>query len=327
VAKRAVSKSLDDLKDQITKSLGEGVIGFLNDDVLDVPKLSTGILAVDKITGGGFPQGMFVEISGPLASGKSSIAQRTVAEVQKTGGAAIYVDLENSLDPHMLSTAGVDTKSLMVAQPSTSEDTLEVLEAAVSTPDVSLVVVDSVAGMIPRAEMEGDWSDAVVGLQARLMSKGMRRLQAQMRNANSDVTVIFLNQLRANIGSMGYGPQTTTTGGKALGFWAATRLEVSRIKNIGATDSVIGHQVKVKVTKNRHAAPFQLATFDIYYDSGVSNESTLLDWAIEAGLIRASGAWYSDVETGEKLGQGKVAALGALSDPEVSQRYLAQLGF
>jgi recombination protein RecA len=325
VAKKTTDKSLEDLRDRITKSLGEGVIGFLNDDVLDVPKLSTGILAVDKITGGGFPKGMFVEISGPLASGKSSIAQRTVAEVQKNGGTAIYIDLENSLDPHMLETAGVDTKSLMVAQPSTSEDTLEVLEAAVSTPDVSLVVVDSVAGMIPRAEMEGDWSDAVVGLQARLMSKGMRRLQAQMRNTDSDVTVIFLNQLRSNIAAMGYGPQTTTTGGKALGFWAATRLEVSRIKNLGTTDNVIGHQVKVKVTKNRHAAPFQVGTFDIYYDSGVSNESTLLDWAVEAGLIRASGSWYSDVETGEKLGQGRASVFEKLSDPEVFQSYHSRL--
>lgn len=324
--KSAHPKSLSDLKTEITKSLGEGVITFLGDEGLDVPKISTGILAVDRITGGGFAKGTFVEIYGSHGGGKSSISQSTVAQVQKVGGACVYVDLENSLDPHMLTNAGVDTDLLMVAQPATSEDTLEVLERCLSVPDVSLVVVDSVAGMVPKAELEGDWSDAVVGLQARLMSKGMRKLHSLLRSTNSEAVVIWINQVRDRIGGMGFGPQTTTTGGRALDFWTSTRLEVSRIKNLGPTDNIQGHQVKVKVTKNRHAPPFKVSTFDVYYDTGISNGSTLLEWALEADLVKQKGSWFMDAATGEQLGQGKLnTALSIESDPALLERLLAEV--
>lgn len=314
VKKSGPRKSLDDLKTEISKNQGEGVIGFLSDEALDVPKIPTGIVAVDKITGGGFAKGTFVELYGNYGSSKSGIAQATVGQAQKAGGACVYIDLENSLDPHMLSNAGVDTNTLMVAQPSTSEDTLEVVEAALSVPDVAVVVVDSVAGMIPRAELEGDWDDSVVGLQARLMSKGMRKLQSLARTVDSQAVVIWINQVRSMIGAMSFGPQTTTTGGRALDFWTSTRLEVSRIKNLGPADAVIGHQVKVKVTKNRHAPPFQVATFDIYYDTGVSNGSTLLEMGLESGQIKQSGSWFTDVETGGRLGQGKPTVAKKIED-------------
>lgn len=322
--KTSTKKSLADVKMSIAKTLGDGVLTSLDDEALEVERIPTGVLAVDKILGGGLPKGTFVEAAGVAGSGKSAIAQSAIAQAQELGN-CVYVDLEHSLDPHMLETSGVDTSKLMIAQPESTEDTLTILDELLEVDEVPLIVVDSVAGMVPRSEISGDYGDAQMAVQARLMSQGLRKLRSKMTSVRSSAIIFWVNQLRANIQSMGYGPQTVTTGGKALSFWCSTRLEVSRIKNLGA-DPVIGHQVKVKVTKNRHAPPFQTGTFDIYYDSGISNGSTLIELGVAEGLIKQSGAWFADAETGEKLGQGKLNAANHVEDDaELFNKYVSVL--
>ena len=312
--KATTGKNLEDIKETISKNLGKGVIGYLSDDALEIERISTGILAVDKIIGGGFARGTFVECYGNPGAGKSLIAQAYSAQVQALDEKVVYVDLEHSLDPRTLALSGVDIGTLVIAQPETTEDTLGIIETLLDATDVGAIIIDSVAGLVPRSEMVGDYGDSHVGLQARLMSQGLRKLRTKMTAIDSRVTVVWVNQMRSLIGNVGYGPQTTTTGGKALGFWCSTRLEVSRVKNLGTADNVIGHQVKVKVTKNRRAPPFQTGTFDVLYESGVSNGSTLLDLAIEAKLVKVSGSWYADADTGESLGQGRVAAAQRIED-------------
>lgn len=320
--KSTTGKNLKEVQETISKNLGKGVIGYLTDDVIDIERIPTGILAVDKIIGGGFARGTFVECYGNPGAGKSLIAQAYTAQVQKQGEKVVYIDLEHSLDPRTLGLSGVDVPELVIAQPETTEDTLTIIETLLDASDVGAIVVDSVAGMVPKSEILGDYGDSHVGLQARLMSQGLRKLRAKMSALDSRVTVVWVNQVREKIGSFGYGPQTTTTGGRALGFWCSTQLEVSRIKNLGTADNVIGHQIKVKVTKNRHAPPFQIGTFDVLYATGVSNGATLLDLAIEAKLVKVSGSWYVDTETGESLGQGRVAAAQRIEvDVETYDRF------
>jgi recombination protein RecA len=305
---------------------GENTIMSLSDDVdIEVDRIPTGVLALDNILGGGFPVGKMVELYGNHGSGKTSIAMKFIAQAQERGK-CVLIDLENAFDPTMAENSGVKLDDLMVAQPDSAESALEIVEMVMGADDVAAVIVDSVAGLTPRAEIEGSYGDAHVGLVARLISQALRKLAAAQRAEGSDVIVVWINQIREKIGSMGYGPQTDSTGGRGLKFWCSTRVEVARTGQVKQGDDIIGHTVKVKTTKNRFAPPFQTANFDILYDSGISNESTLLDLAINAGLVKKSGAWFADAETGENLGQGKVKVLELLrEDRSLYERLMGQV--
>ena len=291
-----------------------------------IDRISTGILAVDAILGGGFPAGQMVELYGNHGSGKSSIAMRYAGQAQSKGK-VVWIDLENAFDPHMADNSGVNIPDLWIATPETAEDTLMLMEEVQKADDVSAVVLDSAAGLVPRAELEGDVGDAHVGLTARLLSQSLRRMGAIVRSNRTGVTIVWINQIREKIGTMGYGPTTDSTGGRALKFWCATRLEVARTGQVKQGEDVIGHTVKVKSQKSKFAPPFQHCSFDILYDTGISNESTLMDLAIAAGLIEKSGGWYTILLTGEKV-QGKPAVLNALrSDPQVYEDLMSKLEF
>jgi recombination protein RecA len=321
-------KSLSVIQQEINKIHGDNTIVSLSDSIdTHIDRIPTGILALDRILGGGFPVGKMVELYGNHGSGKSSIATRFMAEAQQRGK-CVLIDLENAFDPLMAENSGVNLSDLMVAQPESAESALEMVEMILGADDVSAVVIDSVAGLVPRAEIEGSYGDAHVGLVARLISQAMRKLAAAQRSEGSDVIVVWINQIREKIGSMGYGPQTDSTGGRGLKFWCSTRVDVARTGAVKQGDDIIGHTVKVKTTKNRFAPPFQTATFDILYDSGISNESTLLDLAIDAGLIKKSGAWFADAETGENLGQGKLKVLERMvDDKDLYDRLMDGIGY
>jgi recombination protein RecA len=305
-------KSLSAIQSEINKIHGDNSIVSLSDNVdISIDRIPTGVLALDNILGGGLPVGKMVELYGNHGSGKSSIATRFMAEAQKRGK-CVLVDLENAFDPFIAENSGVNLDDLMVAQPESAEAALEIVEMILGASDVSAVVVDSVAGLVPRAEIEGSYGDAHVGLVARLLSQAMRKLSSAQRSEQSEVIVIWINQIREKIGSMGYGPQTDSTGGRALKFWCSTRVEVARTGAVKQGEEVVGHTVKVKTTKNRFAAPFQTANFDILYDRGISNESTLIDIAVSKGLIEKGGAWFTVLSTGEKV-QGRNALIDLLS--------------
>jgi recombination protein RecA len=307
-------KSLSSIQEEINKLHGDNTMTALSGEAdLHVDRIKTGVLALDNILGGGFPTGKMVELYGNHGSGKTSIAMKFMAQAQERGK-CVLIDLENAFDPTMAENSGVNLDDLMVAQPDSAESALEIVEMVMGADDVAAIVVDSVAGLTPRAEIEGDYGDAHVGLVARLISQALRKLGAAQRAEGSDVITVWINQIREKIGGMGYGPQTDSTGGRGLKFWCSTRVEVARTGQVKQGDDVIGHTVKVKTTKNRFAPPFQSATFDILYDSGICNESTLLDLAINAGLIKKSGAWFADAETGENLGQGKLKVLDVLRE-------------
>lgn len=318
-------KTLDSIQAEINKIHGENSIVSLSDGVnTSIDRIPTGILALDNILGGGFPVGKMVELYGNHGSGKSSIATKFMAEAQKRGK-CVLVDLENAFDPFVAENSGVNLDDLMVAQPESAEAGLEVVEMLLSASDVSAIVIDSVAGLVPRAEIEGSYGDAHVGLVARLLSQAMRKLSSAQRAEQSEVIVIWINQIREKIGSMGYGPQTDSTGGRALKFWCSTRVEVARIGAVKQGEDIVGHTVKVKTTKNRFAPPFQTANFDILYNKGISNESTLIDLAIKKGLIEKGGAWFTVVSTGEKV-QGKNSLIELFeSDAELYQEILTNV--
>lgn len=247
-------------------------------------------------------------------SGKTGIAMQFVAEAQKHGK-CVLIDLENAFDPYVAENSGIAVPDLWVAQPDTAEKTLEMINSLIAAEDVSAIIVDSVAGLTPRAELDGDIGDSHVGLIARILSQGMRVINSTYRQEQSKVIVVWINQVREKIGMMGYGPTTDSTGGRSLKFWCSTRLEVARTGAVKQGEDIIGHTVKVKSVKSRFAAPFQTASFDILYDSGISNESTLLDLAVAAGLVQKGGAWFTFTSTGEKV-QGKPAALEVLRNDE-----------
>ena len=318
-------KTLDSIQAEINKIHGENSIVSLSDGVnTSIDRIPTGILALDNILGGGFPVGKMVELYGNHGSGKSSIATKFMAEAQKRGK-CVLVDLENAFDPFVAENSGVNLDDLMVAQPESAEAGLEVVEMLLSASDVSAIVIDSVAGLVPRAEIEGSYGDAHVGLVARLLSQAMRKLSSAQRAEQSEVIVIWINQIREKIGSMGYGPQTDSTGGRALKFWCSTRVEVARVGAVKQGEDIVGHTVKVKTTKNRFAPPFQTANFDILYNKGISNESTLIDLAIKKGLIEKGGAWFTVVSTGEKV-QGKNSLIELFeSDAELYQEILTNV--
>lgn len=317
------SKNLEMAMSQIERQFGKGAIMKLNDStVRNVRAIPTGALALDLALGiGGVPRGRIVEIYGPEASGKTTLALHIVAEAQRNGGVAAFIDAEHALDPVYAKALGVDVDELLIAQPDTGEQALEIVDMLVRSGALDVVVIDSVAALVPRAELEGDMGDVHVGLQARLMSQALRKLAGSINR--SDTTVIFINQLREKIGVM-FGSPEVTPGGRALKFYASVRLDVRRIEAIKQGTENVGNRVRVKVAKNKVAPPFRLAEFDIMFGEGISREGSLLDVAVEEGIVRKSGAWYT--YEGDQLGQGREKAKQFLRDtPELAMQLQDQV--
>lgn len=318
------NKALDAALTQIERSFGKGSIMRLgqNDVAVDLPAISTGSLGLDLALGiGGLPKGRIVEIYGPESSGKTTLALHVVAEAQKAGGTCAFVDAEHALDPGYARKLGVDLDGLLISQPDAGEQALEIADTLVRSGAVDVLVVDSVAALTPRAELEGEMGDHHVGLQARLMSQALRKLTASV--ARSNTLIIFINQIRMKIGVM-FGNPETTTGGNALKFYSSVRLDIRRIGQIKDKDDVVGNQTRVKVVKNKVAPPFKVVEFDIMYGEGVSKMGELLDLGVKAGLIEKSGSWYS--YNAERIGQGRENAKQFLRDhPETSQEIETQI--
>ncbi len=304
------SQALDLALAQIEKQFGKGSIMRLGEaHAVNVETIPSGSISLDLALGGGIPKGRIIEIYGPEASGKTTVCLHVLAEVQKSGGTAAIIDAEHALDPAYAKRLGVDTDKLLISQPDSGEQALEILETLVRSNAVDVVVVDSVAALVPQAEIEGDMGDAQMGLQARLMSQAMRKLTGVINR--SKTTVIFVNQLRMKIGVM-FGNPETTTGGNALKFYASIRMDIRRLSQIKQGDSVIGNHVRVKVVKNKVAAPFREAEFDIMYNQGISREGDLIDLAAAHEIVQKSGAWYT--YKGENIAQGREAAKKYLHD-------------
>ena len=310
VAANGKSQALQLAVDQIEKQFGKGSIMRLGEAYkVDVETTSSGSLSLDIALGGGIPKGRVIEIYGPESSGKTTLSLHAVAEVQKLGGVAAYVDAEHALDPAYAQRIGVKTEDLLLSQPDNGEQALEVVEALVRSNAVDIIVVDSVAALVPQAEIEGDMGDAHMGLQARLMSQALRKLTGVI--SKTKCTVIFVNQLRMKIGVM-FGNPETTTGGNALKFYASIRMDIRRISQIKAGDEVIGNRTRVKVVKNKIAPPFRETEFDIMYNQGISREGDVLDLAVSRDIIAKSGAWFE--YGGAKIAQGREAAKKYLKD-------------
>jgi recombination protein RecA len=302
--------------DQIEKQFGKGSIMRLGEaHKAIVETIPSGSISLDLALGGGIPKGRIIEIYGPESSGKTTVCLHAVAEVQKHGGTAAYVDAEHALDPAYAKRIGVDTDNLLLSQPDSGEQALEVVETLVRSNAVDIIVVDSVAALVPQAEIEGDMGDAHMGLQARLMSQALRKLTGVINK--SKCTVIFVNQLRMKIGVM-FGNPETTTGGNALKFYASVRMDIRRISQIKSGDAVIGNYCRIKVVKNKVAPPFREAEFDIMYNQGISREGDVIDLAANYEVVAKSGAWYE--YKGEKIAQGREAAKQYLKDnPKVRE--------
>jgi recombination protein RecA len=318
-AKTEKAKALDLAISQIERQFGKGSIMRLGEEAakIQVPVISTGSLGLDAALGvGGIPRGRVVEIFGPEASGKTTLALHVIAEAQKKKGVAAFVDAEHALDPVYSRQLGVDIDNLLVSQPDTGEQALEIAETLVRSGAIDVVVIDSVAALVPRAEIEGDMGDSHMGLQARLMSQALRKLTGTI--SKSKTCVVFINQIRMKLGVM-FGNPETTTGGRALKFYASLRLDIRRIGSIKSGERTIGNRTRVRVVKNKMAPPFRDSEFDIIYGEGISRESELLDLATEHGVIEKSGTWFSF--GGERLGQGRENARLFLKDtPAVAQQ-------
>ena len=313
----AKRRALDEALKQIEKDFGKGAVMKLGDpsNMMSVETTPTGSLSLDLALGlGGIPKGRIIEVYGPESSGKTTVALHMVAEVQKRGGIAGFIDAEHALDPVYAKNIGVDVDNLYISQPDTGEQALEITETMVRSGAVDIIIVDSVAALVPKAEIEGDMGDLHVGLQARLMSQALRKLTSIVSNTNS--TVVFINQLREKIGVM-FGSPETTTGGRALKFYSSVRLDVRKIDVLKQGGEIVGTRVRVKVVKNKIAPPFKEIEFDIMFGKGISKEGDILDLAVKENIVEKSGAWFS--YEGNKIGQGRENAKGFLQEhPEIS---------
>ncbi|GJE41051.1 recombinase RecA [Methylobacterium soli] len=318
------SKAIDAALSQIERAFGKGSIMRLgkSDKVAEVETVSTGSLGLDIALGvGGLPRGRVIEIYGPESSGKTTLALHTIAEAQKKGGVCAFVDAEHALDPIYARKLGVNLDDLLISQPDTGEQALEITDTLVRSGAIDVLVVDSVAALTPRAEIEGEMGDSQPGLQARLMSQALRKLTGSI--SRSKCMVIFINQIRMKIGVM-YGSPETTTGGNALKFYASVRLDIRRISTLKDRDEAIGNQVRVKVVKNKVAPPFKQVEFDIMFGEGVSKVGELVDLGVKAGIVEKSGAWFSHAS--QRLGQGRENAKGFLRDnPEIANKIEAAI--
>jgi recombination protein RecA len=314
VAESGKKQALDLAIAQISKQFGDGSIMKLGENhKVDVELLPSGSLSIDIALGGGYPKGRIIEIYGPESSGKTTLTLHAIAEIQKQGGTAAFIDAEHALDPAYAKRLGVDTENLLVAQPDNGEQALEICETLVRSNAVDLIVVDSVAALVPQAEIDGDMGDAHMGLQARLMSQALRKLTGIINK--SKATVIFINQIRMKIGVM-FGNPETTTGGNALKFYASVRADIRRTGQIKDGDNVIGNRTKIKIVKNKIAAPFKTAEFDIMYNEGISKTGDILDLAVEHDVVGKSGAFYKYND--QNIGQGRENAKRYLKEnPEV----------
>lgn len=314
---------LEDTLKQIQKQYGKGAIMKLGDRAsTDIDAISSGSIAIDYALGiGGYPKGRIIEIYGPESSGKTTLALHAIAEVQKTGGRAAFIDAEHAIDPTYSKALGVNIDELILSQPDSGEQALEIAEMLIRSGAIDLVVVDSVAALVPQAELDGEMSDANIGLQARLMSKAMRKLAGVMNR--SECTMIFINQLREKVGIM-FGNPETTSGGRALKFYASVRIDIRRGEAIKNGSEIIGNKTNVKIVKNKVAPPFKVASVEIMYGEGLSRTGELVDLAVEADVIDKSGAWYS--YEGEKIGQGREAVKAFLaSHPETMDTILSKV--
>jgi recombination protein RecA len=315
--------ALDAAIASIEKQFGRGAIMTMGGEhsIGSVEVIPSGVAAIDIALGGGVPRGRIIEIYGPESSGKTTLATHMIGQVQKRGGLAAFIDAEHAFDPDYATTLGVDLPSLLVSQPDTGEQALEITETLVRSNAVDIVVVDSVAALVPRAEIEGEMGDAIIGVQARLMSQALRKLTGAI--SKSKTVVIFINQIRMKIGVM-FGNPETTTGGNALKFYASQRIEIRRKEQLKEGDVVIGVTTGIKVVKNKIAPPFKTAQFDLVYGEGISREGDLIDTGVLLSLVQKAGAWYSYGE--ERLGQGKEGARGYLrANPEVANRLEAEI--
>src|SRR5512144_1662246 len=313
------SKALSAALSQIERQFGKGSVMKLgkNDKAMDIEAISSGSLGLDIALGvGGLPRGRVVEIYGPESSGKTTLALHTIAEAQKKGGICAFIDAEHALDPIYARKLGVNVDDLLISQPDAGEQALEIADTLVRSGAVDVLVIDSVAALVPRAELEGEMGDSQPGLQARLMSQALRKLTASINRSNT--MVIFINQIRMKIGVM-YGSPETTTGGNALKFYASVRLDIRRIGVIKDRDEVVGNQTRVKVVKNKLAPPFKQVEFDIMYGAGISKTGELIDLGVKAGLVEKSGAWFSDDR--QRIGQGRENAKAFLrANPEIAAK-------
>jgi len=321
-------KALDLALAQIDKQFGKGSVMRLGErPVMQMAVIPTGSIALDVALGvGGLPRGRVIEVYGPESSGKTTVALHAVANAQRGGGIAAFVDAEHALDLEYARALGVDTDALLVSQPDTGEQALEIADMLIRSGALDIIVIDSVAALVPRAEIEGEMGDSHVGLQARLMSQALRKITGILNN--SGTTAIFINQLREKIGVM-FGSPETTTGGRALKFYSSVRLDVRRIESLKDGTDVVGNRTRVKVVKNKVAAPFKQAEFDIMYGKGISREGSLIDVGVEQNIIRKSGAWYT--YDGDQLGQGKEKAREFLKEnpdvaAEIEKKILEKLG-
>ena len=321
-------KSLETALAQIDRQFGKGSVMRLgSDERAPVEVIPTGSIALDVALGiGGLPRGRIVEVYGPESSGKTTVALHAIANAQRNGGIAAFIDAEHALDPEYAKALGVDTDALLVSQPDTGEQALEIADMLIRSGSIDIIVIDSVAALVPKAEIEGEMGDSHVGLQARLMSQALRKLTGAL--ASTKTTAIFINQLREKIGVF-FGSPETTAGGKALKFYASVRLDIRRIETLKDGTEAVGNRTRVKIVKNKMAAPFKQAEFDIIYGVGISREGSLIDFGVEHGIVKKSGAWYT--YEGDQLGQGKENSRNFLLEnaavaDEIERKIKAKLG-